>query len=348
MFHLNLTNPYESAFAEFLPATGIEGLPVLPSVPAVVETTVFAMNTPVTFRIHGDNVSSVLTTALHEMNRLENLFSRYRPKSEISRLNQSASSGPVDIDHETMTVLSAANHFTESTDGSFNYMIGPLMDLWNFKEAIEPPAEADIQDCMNILYAGLPVLDRVRSRAWLTCPGQSVDLGGIAKGYAGDRCLEIFKHHGIQSAFINLGGNVAALGTRPDGLPWRVGIRHPRQAGNLLGAVEVCSQSVVTSGDYERFFVDSSGRRRHHLLNPHNGYPARSGLTSATVIAADGMAADALSTALFVSGLDAAGSYLSSYPGIEAVLVDEYLRVFISPGLRNRFHPAEGISVQTI
>jgi FAD:protein FMN transferase len=348
MFHWNPTDPDNLAGSDFQPATDCEFDPVFRLAPPVVELTVFAMNTPVSYRIHGVNAPAALAAALNEMERLENLLSRFRPGSDIARLNHSAGGSLLKISPETMSLLSAASRISEITDGSFNPMIGPLMDLWNFKHAVHPPTAERIRECITEIGACWPTIDPVRGLAGLPGRCQSLDLGGIAKGYAGDQCLEICKQHGIQSAFMNLGGNVATLGTRPDGLPWRVGIRHPRQAGNLLGLVEVCSQSVVTSGDYERCFIDQAGRRWHHLLDPRSGYPAKSGLTSATVIAADGMVADALSTALFVSGLSSAGRILSAFPAAEAVLVDERLRVFISSGLREFFLPAEGMQVQII
>ncbi len=129
--------------------------------------------------------------------------------------------------------------------------------------------------------------------------------GGVGR-YASDKILEVFKRHGIESAFTNFGGNVATLGTRPDGTLWRVGIRHPRKSVALIGAVDVENCSVVTSGDDQRYFVASDGKRYHHILDPRTGYPSESGLLSATVVSKSAAMADTLSTILFVEGIQTA------------------------------------------
>ncbi|MEM5771067.1 MAG: FAD:protein FMN transferase, partial [Bacillota bacterium] len=178
-------------------------------------------------------------------------------------------------------------------------------------------------------------------------PGQSVDLGGIGKGFASDPFMTIFQDYGITSAFSNIGGNVSTLGNKPDGLPWRVGIRHPRQEG-LMGAVAVTGKAVVTSGDYERFFIDKLGRRFHHILNPLTGCPAESGLISTTIIADSAMTADALSTAVFVAGLERGLELIRKHLGVQALLTDDQLRVYATRGLYQSFQPAEGLAVTYI
>lgn len=312
-----------------------------------IESTTYAMNTVVSYRVIGVNAQEAVDLVLAEIDRLENLFSRFRPGSDIHRLNHADAGRPVPISPETAAVLSRGIHLNKLTEGNFNLLVGSLVDLWDFKHAAVAPAESRLNACLETLHAGQPVVDP-DNRGSLIRPGQTIDLGGIAKGYAADRCLEILKQHGIRSAFINFGGNVAVIGCRPDGAPWHVGIRHPRSMDRLLGSVAVVDESVVTSGDYERYFIDPSGRRYHHLLNPVSGYPARSGLTSATIIASDGMVADALSTAIFVAGLDKATQYLQSFPGAEAILVDEDLRVNITPGLVSRFTAQEEIQIEVL
>lgn len=331
-----------SAFAD---TDLISGFDLLPQ--PVIESTVFAMNTAVSYKVSGANAQESVASALAEIARLENLLSRFRPGSDIHRLNQAPAGSPVSISPETALVLAQGIRLNELTDGYFNMLVGPLVDLWNFKHASAAPEEIRIKACLELVNAGQPVVTS-HSNACLASSGQSVDLGGIAKGYAGDRCLEMLKQYGIRSAFFNFGGNVAALGCRPDGTPWQVGIRHPRLNDRLLGAVEVVDQSVVTSGDYERFFFDQSGARCHHLLNPSTGYPARSGLISATVISADGMIADTLSTAIFIAGRDKALQILSHFPDVEAILVDEDQRILITSGLIPRFSVQEEIQIEML
>ncbi len=167
----------------------------------------------------------------------------------------------------------------------------------------------------------------------------------------------MFREYGVSSAFTNIGGNVAALGARPDGSAWRVGIQHPRQPDALIGLVSVKDKAVVTSGDYQRFFADSEGNRYHHILDPATGYPSKSGLASVTVVTDSSgngsMIADALSTAVFIAGLDGGVALISRYPGVGALLVDAKstgagLSVWITRNLKGCFVAARGISAATI
>ena len=181
--------------------------------------------------------------------------------------------------------------------------------------------------------------------AGLRTSGQSVDLGGIGKGFAGDRIREIFGRFDVTSAYSNLGGNVIAVGTKPDGAPWRVGIQHPRQEQGLIGAVAVMDRTVVTSGDYQRYYIDGQGKRQHHILNPRTGYPANSGLISVSIVAEKSLVADALSTIVFVAGLEKGLECLRNFPQTEAILVDTELQVYVTQGLKHRFQAGDGVEV---
>ena len=177
----------------------------------------------------------------------------------------------------------------------------------------------------------------IRDRARLARKGQIVDLGGIAKGYAADQAISIYKKHGITSAYINLGGNVSVLGGKPDGSPWIVGIQNPRQPiGRYIGTLKIRDKIIVTSGDYERYFIKDN-IRYHHILNPKTGYPADSGLISTTIITGLSVDADALSTATFVLGLDKGRKLIESIEGVEAIFITTNKEIFITSGLKNIF-----------
>jgi FAD:protein FMN transferase len=184
--------------------------------------------------------------------------------------------------------------------------------------------------------------------AGLRNKGQSIDLGGIGKGFASDKILEIYREYGISSAYSNLGGNVVTLGAKPDGSPWHVGIQHPRQENQLIGSVSVVNQTVVTSGDYQRYFTDSQGKRHHHILNPTTGYPAESGLISVSIITEKSLVADALSTIMFVAGMKKGREYLRTVPQTEAIFVDSDLKVYVTSGLRYRIQAEEDIDVEIL
>ena len=306
------------------------------------------MGTEMAHKAFGKHAGEALQAVAGEARRFEMLLSRFVPGSEIGRINGSAGIKREKLSPDTYKVLSQAAGFSKMFRGLFDVTIGPLADLWDFKNASAIPEEARIRQLLPLVDYSCLELDPRKKTAGLQKTGQSIDLGGIGKGFAGDRFLEIFREYGLTSAFTNIGGNVQTLGNKPDGSPWRVGIRHPRQDGRLLGAVSVTGKAVVTSGDYERYFIDREGKRHHHLLDPVTGHPAESGLISVTVTADSGMTADALSTAMFVGGMEKGLGLLGQIPEAEAVLVDEGLQVYITQGLKDQFQAAAGIKAKVV
>jgi thiamine biosynthesis lipoprotein len=162
-----------------------------------------------------------------------------------------------------------------------------------------------------------------------------IDLGSVAKGYTGDRVIELLRENGVTSALLNLGGNVQALGTKPDGSPWRVAVQDPSGDG-CLGVLEIDDQAVITSGGYERYFVED-GVTYWHIIDPADGAPARSGLISVTIVGDSGLLCDGLSTSLFVMGLEDAAQFWRENGGFEAVFVTESGQILITEGLQERF-----------
>ena len=308
---------------------------------SVAESSTFGMNTEITYRVFGENAQQALFSGKAEIMRLENTLSRFVPQSEISKVNKSAGKNCENLSFDTYELLSRAVELSKNSQGLFDVTIGPLVDLWNYKYASEVPAEAKIHEVNHFVNYRDLVLNPHKRTARLRCSRQSIDLGAIGKGFASDRFIEILKKYGITSAFTNIGGNVSTLGNKPDGSPWCVGIRHPRDGNRLIGAVTVSGKSVVTSGDYERYFIDCDGKRRHHILDPTTGYPAESGLISVTIIADSAMNADALSTGVFVAGLEKGLLILEKYPEVEAVIVDSSLRVYTTRGIRCCFQFAD-------
>ena len=313
---------------------------------AEVEDTHLGMGTQMAHRAAGKNAAQALAAVHREAQRLENLLSRFLPESDVSRINRSAGVKREPVSAETYGILSFATECSVASAGLFDVTAGPLIDLWDYRHASLPPEKERITAALPLVnYRDLELCPAENS-AELRKTGQSLDLGGIGKGFASDRFMEIFHEYGVTSAWSNIGGNVSTLGSKPDGSPWRVGIRHPRQNG-LVGAVAVTGQSVVTSGDYERYFIDSEGRRFHHILNPVTGYPADAGLLSATVVAKSAMVADAVSTAVFVVGLERGLAFVRNYQ-VEAVLVDAQLRVYVTRGLRRNYQASAGIKTSYI
>ena len=311
----------------------------------VAQTTHQAMGTVMAHRAFGRHAEGSLRAVCREVARLEGLLSRFLPASDISRVNRSAGTRSEKISRETYEVLSEALVFSRRFPGCFDVTIGPLVSLWKAgRESLTQPDGARIKQALPLVNHRDLILNPEKGTAGLGNAGQSVDLGGIGKGFAGDRILEVFKEFGISSAYSNLGGNVVTVGAKPDGSPWQIGIQHPRQENSLIGSVAVVNQTVVTSGDYQRYFTDGQGKRRHHILDPTTGYPAESGLISVTIVTDRSVAADPLSTIVFVAGMENGLQFLRSFPDTEVILVDADTRVFVTKGLKDRFRAAEGIA----
>jgi thiamine biosynthesis lipoprotein len=312
----------------------------------VAHTTHGAMGTVMAHKAFGVHAEDSLAAVCGAVARIEGLLSHFLPHSEISRVNGSAGTRSEKVSPETYHVLSQALEFSRHAPGCFDVTIAPLVALWHTaKESSAQPDPSRIQQALPLVNHRDLILDPREMTAGLRHVGQAIDLGGIGKGFAGDRIREVFKEFGISSAYSNLGGNVVTVGAKPDGSSWQIGIQHPRRQNGLIGSVAVVNQTVVTSGDYQRYFADSQGTRHHHILDPTTGYPAQSGLISVSIVSQRALAADALSTIVFVAGMEKGVQFLRSFPKTEAILVDSDLQVYITQSLRYRFQADQGIDV---
>ena len=166
--------------------------------------------------------------------------------------------------------------------------------------------------------------------------GMQLDLGAIGKGYTGDIISELLKVHGVTSALLDIGGNVQMIGRKPDGSRWRVGIQNPFGEGRL-GVLEGEDGAVVTSGNYERYFIGEDGKRYGHIIDPYTGYPAENGLASVSIIAKEGKRCDALSTAVYVMGLEKAIEYWRENGGFEMLLATDENEIYLTEGIKDDF-----------
>ncbi|NMB56222.1 MAG: FAD:protein FMN transferase [Leptolinea sp.] len=308
-----------------------------------------AMGTVMVHEVCGPYAEESLDAVQIEIERLEGLFSRFLPDSEISQINRMAGTDEVEISFETFEVLSRAVGFSRNSRGLLDVSIGPLVDLWKIsRNTLSVPDQDAMEMARQLVNFEDISMDHVRQAAGLRKAGQSIDLGGIGKGYTADKVIEVLRTFGNTSAFSNLGGNVVTLGKKTNGESWKVGIQHPRATGRLIGVVSVCDQSVVTSGDYQRYIISRDGRRFHHLIDPRTGRPAASGLISVTIIADESLTADALSTMVFIAGLDKGTEILKDFPNTHAILVDENLRIFITHDLQDCFQSDRDVHVNII
>ena len=273
----------------------------------IVERQLLAMGTSVDITLHAADPRAA-RAALAEIEAMLREYERdYYAwgDGELARLNAGLRDArPVEVSTELARLLGAARRLSEQSGGAFDPGIGALVELWGFhSDSGTEPRAPDPASIAAWLAAGAGIADLsiADSRISTSVSGLLVDLGGIAKGDAVDRIIRMLTRHGIENAIVNAGGDLRALGSAGT-RAWRIGIQSPRAAG-ILGVLELDDgEAAFTSGDYERYF-ELEGERRHHILDPATGYPA--GHTQAiTVIAADGITADAAATALFVAGPD--------------------------------------------
>ena len=301
----------------------------------------FLMDTWMTLTVYGYGTApeEALKAAKEELTRLEELFSTGKSTSEISLINEN---GEGTLSEDTAAIVEMSLELYERTDGAFDITIYPLMKLWGFTDKnYHVPDEAELQPVLAVCGSGLLDYDP-DTRYLRLSEGQGIDLGAIAKGYASNRLIDLFEEYGIVSGVISLGGNVQLYGSKPDGSDWNCGIVdpfRPDDASSYAGILSESDKAIITSGTYERNFTDSeTGITYHHIMDPATGMPAESGIVSATVVSADGMLADGLTTALFVLGEEKAIEYWKMYgEDFDMVLVTEDARVLVTEGIADRF-----------
>ena len=318
--------------------TACNGKPVQQEEVKKFESTDIAMGTVISQRVFGDNGQAAIDAALEKIKSLEALLTFNAPGGDVNKLNDYAGKQSVELQPETLLVLKESQEVAELSGGAFDVTVGPIVKSWGIgTDNARIPSETELKELLPLVnYKNLLIEGNT---AYLKQAGQMVDLGGIAKGYAGDAAIEVYKKQGITSAFINLGGNVVTLGTKPDGSSWTVGVRNPRPAGEedqIVGMITVADKAVVTAGDDQRYF-EVDGVRYHHILNPHTGYPAQSDLMSVTLVTDSSLLADALDTAVYILGLEKGREMLENYGGVEAVFITRDKKIYVTDGLKDSF-----------
>lgn len=294
----------------------------------------FLMDTVVTVTLYtkdDDLAQKELAECEALLGELDALWSRHIPESDIARLNAS-SNGIPELDPRTVNLLRQAQEIAASTGGAFDVTLAPLSDLWQTcGTENRMPTEEELTallaltgtDCLEFTETGVRKPE-----------GMHLDLGAIAKGAAISVLAETLSASGIPGGLISFGSNVAVFGSKPDGSPYRIALRDPKDANGTVGTLTLPAGSVLSvSGDYERY-VTINGKPYHHILNPATGYPASSGLSSVSVVCTDGALADALSTALLVMGYDGAMAYYANGDyTFEAIFVTSDREVLTTPGM---------------
>lgn len=304
----------------------------------------FAMDTVMTINAYGSNSESAVKAAQNEINRLDKLLSVQNENSEIFKLNQSKKMA---VSEDTLTLITRSKEIYTLTDGAFDISCEPLTREWGFYSGLENkvPSQKAIETALEGVGAEHI---KIKDSTVTLDDNTSLDLGGIAKGYASHKAAEILKENGVTSALMSLGGNVRAVGSKPDGESWSVAVTNPDDNSRSIGTLKISDKAVVTSGGYQRYF-EENGQTYHHIIDTKTGYPADSGLKSVTIVSDDDALADALSTALFVMGLEKSGKFYSENSSLfGAVFITDKGEIYVTDNLKDSFMSEQGFEVISI
>ena len=278
-------------------------------------------DTVISIDIYDSNNTSLLEQCFEYCKEFEETVSRTIETSEIYRLNH-ANGNPVEVSDVTLELLQKGVEYGDLTNGKFDITVAPLSGLWDFKNNTGTvPNEQDIKEALShVNYKNIVIDGNMVS---LSDPKAAIDLGGIAKGYMADRLKEYLMKEGIESALINLGGNILAIGSKPDGTPFNLGIQKPFvKQGVTITSIKTVDSSVVSSGVYQRYFkIDDV--LYHHILNPETGFPYDNGLLGVTILSEKSVDGDALSTSCFALGLEDGMNLIQSLDDVEAIFITE-------------------------
>lgn len=301
----------------------------------------FAMDTYMSIDAYGENAAAV-NSAKKRVLELEDLLSVTDEKSELYALNSGNSTG---LSGETLELIKFALEMSEKTKGALDPTIYPILCEWGFTTGSYRVPDSDT---LSELLKNVGT-DKIKLNADSVSlnKGVMLDLGAVAKGYASEECAKILRESGVRSALINLGGNIQLVGSRPDGEPWKIGVADPLDIfdDKNVGILSVRDCAVVTSGNYQRFFIENDVVYGH-IIDPQTGRPVNNDLLSVTIIANNGALCDALSTALFVMGCEKAEQFWRENRDFEAILITKDNTVHVTSGIYDRFELSEGSSFE--
>jgi FAD:protein FMN transferase len=295
----------------------------------------FIFDTLVSVRVYDEGVTPAHFAEIEELlHTIDKQMNRQLEGSELDLVNRQAGKQAVQVSEQTYYVVDTALRYAEASGGKFEPTVGPLVDLWGIgQEGASVPAVGEIDEALSFVDYRQVELDPAARTIKLQSPGMSLDLGAIAKGYAADVIAEYLRSQGFESAIIDLGGNILAMGSKPDGSPWTVGIQDPSEnRGEHIGLIRVTDKTIVTSGVYERYFVED-GAAYHHIFDLDTGYPVNNGLLSVTIVTDRSIDADAMSTTIFSLGLEEGLAFVEKRGGTDALFITTEGLVYASSGL---------------
>ncbi|MDE6425482.1 MAG: FAD:protein FMN transferase [Ruminococcus sp.] len=306
---------------------------------------IFAMDTYMNLKTYGEDTVSVFDEAENEIRNLEKILSVTTENSDIWKINHSAGNY-TDVSSDTLEIIETAVDIGNQTDGNLDITVYPVVREWGFTTGdYKIPDEQTIESLLkNVDFRQI----EINNNSVRIPPEFQIDVGSLAKGYTGDKVIDIFRKNGIESAIINLGGNVQTLGTKPDGSMWNVAIKNPFQTDSEICILSVENKAVITSGNYERFFTGDDGLNYWHIIDTTDGKPADNGLVSVTIIGENGLLCDALSTALFVAGTEKAIEYWHKNNDFDMILVTDDGNIIVTEGIENNIRMLSDMTTEVI
>jgi len=302
--------------------------------PQPIKESRFLLNTVIEITIYDKNSKKIINELFDQIQSMENRYSRYIAGSEISKVNNNPGTF-VKVSEDTLELIEQSLYFSTISGGLFDISIGPLVDLWGIsRDNPKVPSKSEIDLVKEkIDYRSISI--NRENGAISVADGMSLDTGAIAKGFITDKLVSVLNEKKIDSALLNLGGNLYLHGSKPDGSFWTVGIRDPfGLQGDYIGTVSVKDMSIVTSGIYERFF-EEDGQRYHHILNPKTGYPEDNELASVSILSPSSAKCDGLSTTCFLLGLKEGMELIERLDEVEAIMVTKDRKIYLSGGIRD-------------
>ena len=298
------------------------------------ESEIFALDTAITLKVYGSKRAQVLKKLEDKINELDEVLSTGKETSEVSRLNRS---GVAVLSPTVANLIKRSLGIYKKTDGLFDITIYPLMELWGFPtKNYRVPSEKEIEEKLKLVGSDKIDFNEETRKISFKNKGMEIDFGGIGKGYITDELVKILTDEKVESAIINLGGNVFGFRKKPDGSLWNIAIRDPNEPDKYMAAIRLEDRAVITSGGYERYF-EENGIIYHHILDPRTGKPSDSGLKSVSIISKDGTLADALSTSLFIMGEEKAiGYWKENGSNFDILLMTKDNRLLVSAGIKDK------------
>lgn len=298
------------------------------------ESEIFALDTAITLKVYGSKRVVVLKKLEDKINELDDMLSTGKETSEVSRLNRS---GEAVLSPTMANLIKRSKAIYNKTDGLFDITIYPLMELWGFStKNYKVPSGKEIAEKLKLVGFDKIDFNEETRKISFKNKGMEIDFGGIGKGYITDELVKILTDEKVESAIINLGGNVFGFRKKPDGSLWNIAIRDPNEPDKYMAAIRLEDSAVITSGGYERYF-EENGIIYHHILDPRTGKPSDSGLKSVSIISKDGTLADALSTSLFIMGEEKAiGYWKKNGSDFDILLMTKDNRLLVSAGIKDK------------